>query len=246
MAGETSDRTTRAEGKLIGIENSLKEIKDQLEALCKKVNRMDDKVIAQGKMMEKIEEIRQSNRSIEEGLNELKAENKQLKTRIAKIEKGAEIQAMKERRNQVEIAGVPVKVNEKPEELILNLAREAKVEVQKKDIESCYRIKSREGRDGPIIIKFKESRKRDTVMKELKNRRPTLEMINMEPTQRKIYINESLTPNAKSILYRAKIAAREKGWNRVWTYAGTVYLKIEREGTQIKIESLEEMEILLK
>lgn len=246
MPGDQNERTTRSDAKLAGIENALKEIKEQLEALTMKVNKVDEKVNTQGKLLAKIEEIRQSNKAIEEGIKEVKAENMQMKIRIAKIERRVETQEMKERRNQLELVGIPVTSNEKPEELMMKLAKETKVEVKNTDIESCYRIKAREGREGPIIIKFKEARERDRVMKELKSKKPTLEMISYEPKQKKIFVNESLTPTMKEVLYKVKTAAREKGWNRVWTYAGTVYVKTERESRQIKIETKEEMDILLQ
>lgn len=114
------------------------------------------------------------------------------------------------------------------------------------DIEDCYRITQKNGREGPIIVKLKEIKTRDLLFKELKKLKPKLSIINKQPKDKNIYINEALTKNQKDILYRVRQAAKDKNWNRVWTYSGTVYLKMEREGRQIKIENFLDLETLLK
>lgn len=239
-----NERITRSSAN--GVENSLKDIKEQLENMNKKIAKIEEKITTQARTMNKLEDIIELNRIMSEHIKTLQADNIQLKTRVLNLEKETEKKIYKERRNQIEIIGIPQNANEKIEELLIKLTTEAKVEVERKDIEKAFRIKSKAGKEPPIIIEFKEARMRDNVIKELKRLKPKTDILRMEPKGRNIYINESLSPKTKNILYRVKKAAYENKWNKVWTYAGIVHLKMEREGVQIKIETIEELETLLK
>lgn len=242
MAPQENERNTRS----TAVENSLKEIKEQLSNLNRRMEKLEEKVTAQSIILNNLEEIVKINKQMTEDIKSIKADNLQIKSRLLALEKEGDRKQNSERRNQIEIIGIPQNANEVIERIVADLAADAKITISKSDIAKAYRLRARPGKVAPIIIELKETELRDRMIKDLKKRKPKLRTINMEPSDRNIYINESLTPKAKSILYNVKKAANEKKWFRVWTYAGAIYLKMEKEGTQIKIKTIEEMETLLK
>lgn len=240
-----SDRT-RSDSKMSSFENTLKGVKDQLEGLSHNIKQMDGKITKQGNTLTKLEEALIKITEMEKEILAIKAENTYFKKKMQDIETGIENQLIHERRNQIEITGIPKAANERLVEIITTLTKDTEAKVSGEDIESCIRARSRDGRDGRIIVNFKEAQKRDKTLRAIKQNKPELSKLKMEPKNRKIFANEVLTPNRKYLLYRTKIIAREKGWHRVWTYSGTIYIKMEKEGQQIKLERIEDLEILLK
>lgn len=241
-----SARNTRNNATENTLENTLDEIKEQLDNMSKRMVKIEDKVTTQGKIMKKLEEVIEQNKELANDMQEMKQSNDKLKERIKSLEKEAEAKINRERRKQIEIIGIPYKADERAQDIMIRLALTAKVEIEAKDIDKTFRLKPRPNGESTIIVEFKDVRKRDITIKELKKIKPRLEMLNMEPKNKNIYINESISARAKNILYRVKKEAYERKWYRVWTYSGVVYLKMEKEGRQIKIETEEEMETLLK
>lgn len=246
MGGESEGRPARTETRLNSIDNLLKEIKEQLANIVKKVNHIEEKVTFQGRRIVEMEESLKECINMRVELDTLKAENLQLKSRLKKLEVREVGQQILGKRNMMEINGIPKHNNENVAEIIVELAKAAEVIIEAKDIAECYRAKGRDGKDGIITVKFEKSVMRDNVLNTLKKMKPTLKVLKMEPASRKVFINEALIPARKNILYRVKQMARERNWKRVWTYGGAIFLKTEIEGPQIKIETVEDLEILIK
>lgn len=244
MGGETSERQSRSDAKLTTIEGTLKELKKEFETISKKLSGMESKLNMQAKLVEAWEELKLENAKVMTENKEIKAENEKINNRLKKIEADMESQARNERRNAIEIMGIPKKNDENVYEILGDLVKHAKLDLKKEDIVSCYRVNTRNERDGKIVIKFKDTRKRDIAMKDLKKSKPRLADINQEPKQRKVFVNESLTQRASNIYYKARRLVKEKSWDRAWTFAGEVFIRQEREGNNIKIESEQAIEIL--
>lgn len=68
--------------------------------------------------------------------------------------------------------------------------------------------------------------------------------INMEPENKKIYINNALLPETKSLLYKTKEQMRIKNWHKTWVYAHDVYILREENGQKIKIRNEEDLQKL--
>lgn len=59
-------------------------------------------------------------------------------------------------------------------------------------------------------------------------------------------MNEAQLPETKRLLYKVKEVIKSKSWNKAWIYAHNVFLLMEENGNQIKIENEEDLENLLK
>lgn len=211
MPGDEEGRQKRQDSRISSMETLLKEMKEQIGKIAKSVNKIEEKLTSQNKKIEMIETNMQEWVQIKKEFLELKAENRYLKDKMKSIEQSAEKAQIEQKRNQLEIHGLPKDEGESPEAAVRNLANAAKIKIGNGEITECYRLKDRENRDGIIIVKLKEATNRDKLMKELKLAKPTLELINKEPRQRKIFINEVLIPVKKFLFYKTRQAARDKG-----------------------------------
>lgn len=245
MGGE-GDRPQRMEQRMTTMENILKEIKEQMNNMSKKANTIENKITEQGVMLNKIEELYEGYRKMKGEIETLKADNIQVKRKLYEIERKMEKEEIIQKRNVIEIYGIPEKINEDINEIITKLAKHAKSEIREDEIENSYRAKAVEGREKPITVKFRTKEIRDKLIKAMKNHKPRLGNIGIEPENKKIFINEALIPQRKRLLYMAKQEARNRNWNRVWTYSGAIYVIIEENRRNIKLESEEDLEKLIK
>ena len=105
----------------------------------------------------------------------LSDENEELKKEIKALRLDKEKQKLAlndleqyERRKCIDISGVPLQPNEDTEDIAITIGNEIGVEVGKKDITACHRLKKVKG--GPIIIvKFKNRKKKEEFMAKRKN-----------------------------------------------------------------------------
>lgn len=246
MGGE-SERPQRIEQRITAMESILKEIKDQVDNLSKKGITIEKKITEQGVKINKIEEICVGCKALKSEIDNIKVSNIQLKKRVNEMERKIEQEEINKKRNTIEIYGIPEKDKEDINNIVKRLADHAKVNLKKEDIEKCYRPrKGINGREKPIVVSFKEKDTRDKIIKAMKVSKPRLGNINMEPENKMVFINEALIPERKRLLFQAKQEARVRNWYRVWTYAGAIFVLIEEKGKNIKIESEQELEILIK
>lgn len=163
------------------------------------------------------------------------------------MERKIEQEQINKKRNMIEIQGIPRKDKEDISTIVIRLAEHAKINLEKEEMENCFRPRNEQtGREKPIVVTFKEKEMRDKIMKAMKMSRPRLGNIKMEPENKMIFINEALIPERKKLLFQTKQEARTRNWFRVWTYAGAIFVLIEEKGKNIRLESEEELEILIK
>lgn len=177
----------------------------------------------------------------------IRESNIQLKKKVNDMERKIEQEKINKKRNMIEIQGIPRRDKEDISTIVIKLAEHAKINLEKEEMENSYKSrKEQTGREKPIVVTFKEKEVRDKIMKAMKMSRPRLGNINMEPENKMIFINEALIPERKKLLFQAKQEARTRNWFRVWTYAGAIFVLLEEKGKNIRIESEEELEILIK
>lgn len=239
-------KVTRTEIRLAKMDSLLKEIKDQLTSINKKINAIDDKVTQQGNHIITLENSMQELILMKKEINVLKADNQYLKNKIRALEDQSENAQIAEKRNFIEISNLPKIDGKSVKEEFMALVRLTKVEISESDIAECYRQKERVGKDSIVTVKFTQAEKRDKAMREMKKVKPNYGMMNLDPGNRKIYINEALIPTRKFLLYKVKQEGKSKNWRYIWTYAGSIYIKIEKDGNNIKINSIEDLELLLR
>lgn len=246
MPEDGERQTQRVETRLTRIESLLKELKEQLTGIAKKTNRIENRLEEQERKLSNIEEVCKECQNWKEQCDQLKVDNIDIKNKLRKIEEGLDRQEIKKRMNTLEIYGIPKKENEGPMEVVKKIGNKLKINIQETDIEECYRARDFNGREKPITVKFKEQHIRSKLMKAVKEKNLRLGDVNMEPENKKVFVNEALIPKRKRLLYMVKNEARGRNWKAVWTYKGDIFLKMEENGQQIKVNNEEELEILIK
>lgn len=187
-------------------------------------------------MMKKLEEVQLVTKRVE-----------LLETRLA--EKDIEVKRLQEavrrneqylRRRQLEFHGVEEKEAEDIEMEVINLAQQCNVTLQRNDIDAIHRIpmKSSASRGPkPIIVEFARRKVRDQLYlnrnaKQLKDGKG-----------RRVYINESLSPFFKDLLWKVKQVAKPLGY-QICTYANMKIIVRKVKGSKaIILRSEEDLEI---
>lgn len=243
---ETERKEVRVETRMSAIELGIKEIKEQLDRISKKLSKAESKEKEQTERIIKIENICLEYNEMRKEINEIKIQNIDLKKKITKLEENARWEEKKKNKKMLEIYGIPRKNGENPKDIVIRLGRSAKVAITENDLEESYRVQSKDGNGKQVVAKFRQYEKKAEFLKAMKEKRPRLSDINENPENKLIYVNEKLTAENKRILYVIKEEAKQRKWHKVWVYAGEVYLMQEDKGRNIKIENLEQMEVLIK
>lgn len=92
-------------------------------------------------------------------------------------------------------------------------------------IESVHRLKAREGKIPPIIVRFRDRSERDRWV----NKRSALK-------SERIFINENLTKLQRWLFWNAKECAKEKGYKYVWMSNGKILVRRKDGAAVIRIE----------
>lgn len=237
-----NEARSRAEKKL---DESLKDINEQLQTIIVKIKKLEGDLRSQNEKLENMEIIIQELAEFKKDLKEVKADNIKMKKKMTELEMELDQTRNNANRNNIEITGIPETAGEDLRAIINNLANLGKVEMKDKDIESVIRYKARNNRPGIVGVKFVQAVARDEFMKKVKQKKPSQKDIGFRGNE-KIFINERLTFKAKAILYHVKQEAKKKNWASVWTYAGRVYIKLENQGQPVLINTLDDLEILIK
>lgn len=49
-----------------------------------------------------------------------------------------------------------------------------------------------------------------------------------------------------NLMYKVRQACKQEGWSHPWVFANDIFIRRERNGTPIKIEDMDDLEMLLK
>ena len=160
-------------------------------------------------------------------LGTLRKEVKQLRSRVADLEEEVENLEQYSRRNCLRISGVPESDNEDAAMKTLELFNEKMKltpPIQPTDVDRIHRLgKKNEGpnaRPRGIIVKFATYGVRNRVM--LARRSLRTDSTSMENA---VYINESLTRQRSTLMYKARMMKRKKMLQDVWSHDGNIVIK---------------------
>lgn len=239
-------KEVRTETRLSAIESGIKEIREQLDKIAKKLNKAETREKDQINKIINIENICSECAAMKTEIEEIRNKNEELKVRINTIEDKLRWQEKRKIRNKIEIFGIPKRDNESVNQIAVELARSAKVTLAENEIAESYRVIGKDGIGKQLVIKLKELNKKNEILKAMKIKKPRLKDIKEQPENKLIFVNEMITQEAKKIFYHTKIEARKRNWFRTWIYAGTVHLLMEEKGRQIRLENEEQLITLLK
>ena len=184
-----------------------------------------------------VHEMTQKNEDLAKQVNKLSAENINLKSRLdnqhAKIVQ-TEINLYKQeqyqRRNNVELSGIPESITpDKLEDKVVDILEAINIKANKNDIEACHRL-GRKGDTGPrrTIIRFVNRRSCEQIMLKKRN----LADINrraLELGENAVYANYSLCNAYRSLWYNAKKLFHASRIQGFWVSKATVRVRLNDE-----------------
>ena len=162
------------------------------------------------------------------------------------LEKTVQRNSLKTERNSgysrldsLEVGGVPINADFEGKEdcksMIKDICKELHLVLRDDAISTAHRLKQHPSKTGPpaIIVKFSLRDDRNDVFALRKQLKTTkLNILGID----KLFINESLTPEKKKILYECKKYVRENyhrfGKIYVWSFKGDIYVRQNVDNAQ--------------
>lgn len=175
-----------------------------------------------------------------------------LEATVAQLHQTVNDQNQRELRNVVEIVGITEMPGENLYHLVMRTAEKIGVKLADTDIESVSRVGSRRsGTDSnsapsnmprPIIAKLLRRASREELLKAAKSRRElTTEGITPgNPTR--VYLNERLTKENRSLFKLARIRIRQHNFRYCWVREGAIYVKKEEGRPAIRINYVSDLD----
>lgn len=196
--------------------------------------------------------------AIQDSTNGLMVE---LKVEFQKMREELEEIPSYQRRNNLEINGVPEVKNENLYEVIARLGAVLNVSIDYRHIDTIHRVPTRRtGEPKPIIVRFFNRWLRDQLYRARKEKKDicaadigigTRSVGAKEGDKKKervdpIFINEHLTPHNQAIFKRARHLKASKFYKYAWTNGGKVFLRKTEESSPIRVTNTLLMENLEK
>lgn len=220
-------------------------------------------------LLESVNVIREQNNQISTSIAFISAKYDEMQTKFDKLENDRKfdrsiIQALEQKIEQleknsriccVELRNIPVKKDEKTDDLInvtKTLGDSLKVPISHSDIKNIYRGYSKPDTNKPIIIEFGS-----TIIKEKliasykafqkekeKDEKFSLAHMKIEGPPAKVYLSDYLTPKMKKLHFMARDYATSNGYRYCWATTGAIYLR-KQEGLQaIRLKNEEDLKNL--
>lgn len=130
------------------------------------------------------------------------------------------------RRHHLEFSNITETKDENLKELIVDIADLHKVKMVEANIEVIHRLPIRKGQKvGNVIAEFGSRNLRDTLLKAKKGIDVTNKNLFEDGNDLKIYINESLSPYFRKLLWEAKVLKKAKNYAHCWFRGSRVYVR---------------------
>ena len=210
-----------------------------------------------------IRNIEQSQQFVSDEYDEFREKQKNLASTVASLEEKVAKQEVKSEHNanyprwdSVEVAGIPLLPidefgNENCKKMIMDICKELHYWLPLSAISTAHRLKKHPSRRGPpvMIVKFTNRDIRNDVYalrKQIKDKY-SWNCYNIK----KLFINESLTPDARKLFYKTRMWAKEQepthGRIYTWTFKGEVFIRKNIEnGPKRKVLSEEYLSKITK
>uniref|UniRef100_A0A2A4IUX2 FP protein C-terminal domain-containing protein n=1 Tax=Heliothis virescens TaxID=7102 RepID=A0A2A4IUX2_HELVI len=236
----------------IQIQSSLKlYFENQLSELTKVVHGLKDSIQFMSNDFDDMKIELAKNKDL---VSQLQKENEDLKTNVADLSVRLNIMEQQSRQDNIELNGIPENQAENLITTVIQLGKTISCDIQAGDITSVTRVKkldSQSSRPRSIIVKLKNSRKRDEVLASVTkfNRTNSADKLNTRHlgyagTKSPVFVSEHLSPLNKSIHAQARKVAREKGYKYVWVRDGRVLVRKDDGARAVHIKSLQSANML--
>uniref|UniRef100_A0A8D8YDL7 FP protein C-terminal domain-containing protein n=1 Tax=Cacopsylla melanoneura TaxID=428564 RepID=A0A8D8YDL7_9HEMI len=214
------------------MKNEMNEFQESLEFNHSKL----DEIIA------KMGNMQKTMNKMTERQDQLEKENKELKVQLKELKYTVEDLQQYTRNRNVQIDGIPSKQDEDLRMMMKNIGEKIEVKILDSDIDKIHRIPTKSTNNPePIVVQFTTRRVRDEIVKKAKEKKPCTNDLQMQCTNRNIYVNEHLTPQKKQILYEAKKIKEEKQYKFLWCKNGKIFVRKDEKSMTIHLNSREDL-----
>lgn len=189
-------------------------------------------------------ELKRENADMRKRMMEDKKEKKDLEAKFLSVQN-------EQLQDNLEIVGLQCKINENCEELALSVAQKIEPSITPNDIVEAYRIGSLKNKDGsikklrPLLVKFRSRKVRNAVYRNKKKLKEVESMKenrgNPEGEFQKVFINENLCRDSKSLFRMANDLKKEKKYKFIWSSFGSIYMRKTENDEVICIKSKDDL-----
>ena len=200
------------------------------------------------KLLANMEDLNKNVSSLKTEMNDLKAKVSAVSTtnsdasqskRLVELERDNFALQQYSRRDSIEIVGIPESVGDEAlEEKTIKLLKAINVNVSASDIQACHRLTKKTR----VIVKFVNRKSAISCLRN-KAKLKSLDLKKIGLPAATIFINESLCPSYRRLFWRCNELYKQKKLLGVWSYNGTVKIKLSDESVKailhdVDIESL--------
>lgn len=226
------------------LDRKLGPLVDKLNEVLKSISFLDSKF---EELRSKQTNLQIKNKELTATIQFLQEEVKRLNTDVIDLKMAKDEQEQYDRRECLEIKGIPVTPDEDTDKIVMNLASKIGVDVKESDLSVSHRnpgpYQGERQTPVPIIVKFTRRVIRDKVY-QAKSKLKHVTTRDLGFTRfrdSKIYITESLTKPRKALYKECLKFKKEQKYDFLWTRYGRIYLRESRDERAIEITSTEQL-----
>lgn len=196
-------------------------------------------------MKKEWKEIRAVQNKIEDENKELKREITDIKKQLNMMKVSIETEEKTKTAMGIELSLIPEVKDERLIDIILKLGKVVDINIKKENIKSVFRKKI-SGKICDIVLHLDSVENRDTFLKAIKKKNPTIRNLGFTEGNNPIYCKELLTKFGKDLYFSALKFKKEKNWKFLWINEGRVLLREKEGGRYYVIRSFQDIENLRK
>ena len=204
------------------------------------------------------EKLQKINKKQAGDIEKLQTQSTNLEIREAEGEGKTDENEQYDRRQNLEIAGIPSKTGENTNKIVQKVAKLMNINLSEDQISTSHRlpVSQRSNRDNteskkrqktsspPIIVRFLSRDVRNSLYSNRKLlREANLKKIFVQGTT-EIYLNENLTRTRKNLLWKAKQRAKANGYKYVWTNNGRINVRLSKDNEVIIISNEKDLDLI--
>ena len=216
--------------KLSPLSEQLKEALAMVKSLNTKYEKMEETLVV----------LQEENKALKEEHASLKAQVLSSANDLKSVQKSLNDLEQYTRRDSVEIRGIPLPEESQEEdtnEIVLQLSQKMGIPLERKDISVSHRIRRRSLVDPAIIVKFVRREVRERLYRTRKRLKSITTADFGFSVEKKIFINESLTPKNKELFKDCLRFKKDNNFKFLWTNAGKIFLRRNADSPVILINS---------
>ncbi|XP_067020714.1 uncharacterized protein [Acropora muricata] len=193
------------------------------------------------KMEESLGALQEENEVLKEEYASLKSQLLSSANDLKSVQKSLNDLEQYTRRDCLEIRGIPLPEESQAEdtnEIVLQLSQKMGIPLERNDISVSHRIRSsRTSVDPAIIVKFVRREVRERLYRARKRLKSITTADFGFSVDKKIFINESLTPRNKELFKVCLRFKKDNSYKFLWTNAGKIFLRRNADSPVIPINS---------